>query len=46
MAMQQPAGAPGGTPASITPAQAKPYNPSNPQVESLDFKLLKSGVNK
>ena len=43
MAMQQPAGAPGGTPASITPAQAKPYNPSNPQVESIDFKLLKSG---
>lgn len=46
MAMQQPAGAPGGTPASITPAQAKPYNPSNPQVESIDFKLLKAGVNK
>jgi hypothetical protein len=43
MAMQQTAGAPGGTPAAITPAQAKPYNPSNPQVESLDFKLLKSG---
>jgi hypothetical protein len=46
MAGQQIAGAPGGTPASIAPAQAKPYNPSNPQVESLDFKLLKSGVNK
>ena len=46
MAGQQTAGAPGGTPASIAPAQAKPYNPSNPQVESLDFKLLKSGVNK
>jgi len=43
MASQQTAGAPGGTPAAITPAQAKPYNPSNPQVESLDFKLLKSG---
>jgi hypothetical protein len=43
MASQQTAGAPGGTPAAISPAQAKPYNPSNPQVESLDFKLLKSG---
>ena len=46
MAGQQTAGAPGGTPASIPAGQAKPYNPSNPQVESLDFKLLKSGVNK
>ena len=44
MALQQQAGAPGGTPASIPPAQAKPYNPSNPQVESIDFKLIKAGV--
>ena len=44
LAMNQTAGAPGGTPAAIPPAQAKPYNPSNPQVESIDFKLLKTGV--